>query len=133
MHGFDELYGILYHLNAMEEPCDPEYPEATGFIADAGPGREHCSIPRQLTWMTRPSSHGGAGSVSSPSPTPVHCRRTPVWTVFFRGVRAGSSIDHAVTVQAQNQIKRTDGVELGYWAGGRRVEVEELAQVARGR
>jgi arylsulfatase A-like enzyme len=27
VHGFDEFYGILYHLNAMEEPYDPEYPK----------------------------------------------------------------------------------------------------------
>src|SRR5271169_760183 len=28
VHGFDEFYGILYHLNAMEEPYDPQYPKA---------------------------------------------------------------------------------------------------------
>ena len=27
VHGFDEFYGILYHLNAMEEPYDAEYPK----------------------------------------------------------------------------------------------------------
>ena len=27
VHGFDEFYGILYHLNAMEEPYDPRVPE----------------------------------------------------------------------------------------------------------
>ena len=26
VHGFDEFYGILYHLNAMEEPYEPDYP-----------------------------------------------------------------------------------------------------------
>ena len=31
VHGFDEFYGILYHLNAMEEPYDPEYPKVDGF------------------------------------------------------------------------------------------------------
>jgi len=28
VHGFDEFYGILYHLNAMEEPYEPDYPKA---------------------------------------------------------------------------------------------------------
>jgi len=28
VHGFDEFYGILYHLNAMEEPYEPDYPRA---------------------------------------------------------------------------------------------------------
>ena len=27
-HGFDEFYGYLYHLDAMEDPCHPNYPEA---------------------------------------------------------------------------------------------------------
>src|SRR5882757_2461380 len=31
VHGFDEFYGILYHLNAMEEPYDPDYPKVDGF------------------------------------------------------------------------------------------------------
>ena len=28
MHGFDEFYGYLYHLDAMEDPCHPNYPQA---------------------------------------------------------------------------------------------------------
>jgi arylsulfatase len=31
VHGFDEFYGILYHLNAMEEPYEEDYPKAPGF------------------------------------------------------------------------------------------------------
>jgi arylsulfatase len=27
-HGFDEFYGYLYHLDAMEDPCHPNYPAA---------------------------------------------------------------------------------------------------------
>ena len=27
-HGFDEFYGYLYHLDAMEDPCHPNYPPA---------------------------------------------------------------------------------------------------------
>jgi arylsulfatase A-like enzyme len=40
VHGFDEFYGILYHLNAMEEPYDPQYPKAPkypNFLARFGP------------------------------------------------------------------------------------------------
>jgi arylsulfatase A-like enzyme len=37
VHGFDEFYGILYHLNAMEEPYDKEYPKVPGFLANFGP------------------------------------------------------------------------------------------------
>ena len=28
VHGFDEFYGYLYHLDAMEDPCHPSYPPA---------------------------------------------------------------------------------------------------------
>src|SRR5437899_2812937 len=27
MHGFDEFFGYLYHLDAMEDPCHPNYPQ----------------------------------------------------------------------------------------------------------
>jgi len=28
LHGFDEFFGYLYHLDAMEDPCHPNYPES---------------------------------------------------------------------------------------------------------
>src|SRR5436309_8847538 len=28
VHDFDEFFGYLYHLDAMEDPCHPNYPEA---------------------------------------------------------------------------------------------------------
>lgn len=31
VHGFDEFYGFLYHLNMMEMPEQPEFPSAPGF------------------------------------------------------------------------------------------------------
>jgi arylsulfatase len=31
MHGFDEFFGNLYHLNAEEEPEHPDYPDPTDF------------------------------------------------------------------------------------------------------
>jgi arylsulfatase A-like enzyme len=37
VHGFDEFYGILYHLNAMEEPYEPDYPKGAEFLATFGP------------------------------------------------------------------------------------------------
>ncbi len=37
MHGFDEFYGNLYHLNAEEEPEDPDYPKNPQFKATFGP------------------------------------------------------------------------------------------------
>ena len=37
VHGFDEFYGILYHLNAMEEPYQADYPKDSRFHGMFGP------------------------------------------------------------------------------------------------
>jgi arylsulfatase A-like enzyme len=37
VHGFDEFYGNLYHLNAEEEPELPDYPKDTKFLQEYGP------------------------------------------------------------------------------------------------
>ena len=44
VHGFDEFYGYLYHLDAMEDPCHPNYP----------PSLKETVGPRHLlhTWAT---------------------------------------------------------------------------------
>ncbi|MGI9264081.1 MAG: sulfatase-like hydrolase/transferase, partial [Gammaproteobacteria bacterium] len=43
MHGFDEFMGNLYHLNAEEEPEDPDYPKDPAFRERYGPrGVLHC-------------------------------------------------------------------------------------------
>jgi arylsulfatase len=43
-HGFDEFYGNLYHLNAEEDPEDPDYPKDPKFKERFGPrGVLRCS------------------------------------------------------------------------------------------
>lgn len=37
VHGFDEFFGNLYHLNAEEEPQNPDYPKDPKFRARFGP------------------------------------------------------------------------------------------------
>jgi arylsulfatase A-like enzyme len=36
-HGFDEFFGNLYHLNAEEEPENPDYPQSADFRETYGP------------------------------------------------------------------------------------------------
>ena len=44
VHGFDEFFGNLYHLNAEEEPENVDYPKDPEFKAKFGPrGVFHCS------------------------------------------------------------------------------------------
>jgi arylsulfatase len=41
VHGFDEFYGYLYHLDAMEDPAHPNYPQ--DLLATVGPrNMVHC-------------------------------------------------------------------------------------------
>jgi arylsulfatase len=43
VHGFDEFFGNLYHLNAEEDPEDPDYPKEPRFREQFGPrGVLHC-------------------------------------------------------------------------------------------
>ena len=51
VHGFDEFFGNLYHLNAEEEPELPDYPKDPAFKKSV---RESC-IARQPTRTTRRS------------------------------------------------------------------------------
>ena len=37
VHGFDEFFGNLYHLNAQEEPENPDYPQDPAFAEKYGP------------------------------------------------------------------------------------------------
>lgn len=37
VHGFDEFFGNLYHLNAESEPENPDYPKDPEFLAKFGP------------------------------------------------------------------------------------------------
>ena len=47
VHGFDEFFGNLYHLNAEEEPQNADYPKDPGFrtkFGDAASSRQKQSI-----------------------------------------------------------------------------------------
>ena len=62
-HGFDEFFGNLYHLNAQEDPENPDYPSKKDFpkfFETFGPrGVIH---PAQPTRTTAPSNRAGARS-----------------------------------------------------------------------
>ena len=57
MHGFDEFFGNLYHLNAEEEPEDVDYPKDPEFRKRFG--RAASCIARQTARAGRPSKIPG--------------------------------------------------------------------------
>jgi arylsulfatase A-like enzyme len=74
VHGFDEFYGILYHLNAMEEPYDNEYPKGDGFHDRFGPRN---IIDTKATDVDDPTEHPRWGRVGKQTivdagPLPPH-------------------------------------------------------------
>ena len=69
VHGFDEFFGNLYHLNAEEEPEHPDYPKDPAFKAKFGPrGVLKC---KATDTTIRPWSRASARSASRPSRTPA--------------------------------------------------------------
>ena len=51
VHGFDEFFGYLYHLDAMEDPAHPDYPQE---LVERQSARATWSIPGPPTRTTRP-------------------------------------------------------------------------------
>jgi arylsulfatase A-like enzyme len=72
-HGFDEYFGYLYHLNAMEDPFWYTYPP--DWIANVGP-RNWFTAGRRMS-TTRQSSRVGARSASRKLWMRVRCRPAP--------------------------------------------------------
>ena len=68
LHGFDEFFGNLYHLNAEEEPEDPDCPNDPAF--EAMFGRAACSSARRATPTTRRRTRALARSASRRSKIP---------------------------------------------------------------
>ena len=63
-HGFDEFFGNLYHLNAEEEPENPDYPKNPEFKKRFGPRgvsllryRRHHRGPAFGKWASRNRRH----------------------------------------------------------------------------
>ncbi len=96
VHGFDEFFGYLYHLDAMEDPAHPAYPPE---LKDkVGPRNMIHSLgdrPRR----SRPSSRAGARSASRRSRTPA--RSIPSgwrpWTTRSSPTRSSSSTRRRAT------------------------------------
>ena len=73
VHGFDEFFGNLYHLNAEEEPEQPNWPPRRGLpaVQRAVPARAASSTPGRPTRTTPRRRGASGGSASSGSRTPA--------------------------------------------------------------
>ena len=51
VHGFDEFFGYLYHLDAMEDPSQPNYPQE---LIEHGRPAQHDPLAGRPTPTIRP-------------------------------------------------------------------------------
>ena len=68
VHGFDEFHGNLYHLNAEEEPEQPEYPRDNPLMTRFFTPRGVLDCKQPIS-TTRRRTNVSGGSGSRPSPT----------------------------------------------------------------
>ncbi len=69
VHGFDEFYGNLYHLNAEEEPEHIDYPKDPASARSSV--RAACWTAKPRRRMTRPRTRASARSAGRRARTPV--------------------------------------------------------------
>ena len=72
VHGFDEFFGNLYHLNAEDEPEHPDYPKNPEFKAQFGPrGVLRCTATTADTPGDNPGlAHGASRNARTPVRSP---------------------------------------------------------------
>jgi len=93
VHGFDEFYGNLYHLNAEEEPEDPDYPKDPEFKKKFGPRGVIESFASTKDDPTVDGRHGRVGKQTIKDTGPLTKKRM-------------ETIDEEVTAKTLNFLER---------------------------
>jgi arylsulfatase A-like enzyme len=88
VHGFDEFYGILYHLNAMEEPYQYDYPKMAGFQQRFGPRNIISSTSIPVADPTNDPRWGivGKQKINDEGPLPPHPNMDPKATTNMEDI-----------------------------------------------
>jgi arylsulfatase len=75
VHGFDEFFGNLYHLNAEEEPENPDYPKNPEFFAKFGPRGVLKSVATDTDDPTEDPRFGRVGKQKVENTGPLDTKR----------------------------------------------------------
>jgi arylsulfatase A-like enzyme len=88
VHGFDEFYGILYHLNAMEEPYEYDYPKGANFKERFGPRDIISSTATAVNDPTIDPRWGEVGKqvIKDEGPLPPHPNMDPKATTNMEDI-----------------------------------------------
>ena len=82
VHGFDEFFGNLYHLNAEDEPEHPDYPKGTEFKLQASV-RAVCSDARRRPRMLQARTRDLASWANRIAKTPARSTKS-AWRRWIR-------------------------------------------------
>jgi arylsulfatase A-like enzyme len=76
VHGFDEFFGNFYHLNAEEEPENPDYPKNPDFKKKFGPrGVYHCYATEAASTLPDDPRFGKWGKQKCEDTGPLNTKR----------------------------------------------------------
>jgi arylsulfatase len=91
VHGFDEFFGNLYHLNAEEEPENPDYPKNPEFRARFGPRGVLKCVATDTDDPTEDPRFGRVGKQKIVDTGPLNTKRMETVDEEFLGDAMGSS------------------------------------------
>jgi len=88
VHGFDEFYGMLYHLNAMEEPYQYDYPKLANFKERFGPRNIISTTASSVDDPTTDPRWGRVGKqvIKDEGPLPPHPNMDPKATTNMEDI-----------------------------------------------
>ena len=112
VHGFDEFYGNLYHLNAEEEPEDADYPKSAEFRKKFGPRGVIESFASDKDDPTEDGRNGRIGKQTVKDTGPLTKKRM-------------ETIDEEVTAKALNFMERAKKANKPFfcWYNSTRIHI----------
>jgi arylsulfatase A-like enzyme len=93
VHGFDEFFGNLYHLNAEEEPEQPDYPKDPEFLKKYGPRGVMNCVATDVDDSTEDPRFGKMGKQECEDTGPLTKKRM-------------ETVDDEIAAKADDFIKR---------------------------
>lgn len=112
VHGFDEFFGNLYHLNAEEEPENPDYPKNPEFKTKFGPRGVIESFASNEDDPTEDGRNGRIGKQTIKDTGPLTKKRM-------------ETIDEEVTAKTLNFLERAKGADKPFlcWYNTTRIHI----------
>jgi arylsulfatase A-like enzyme len=93
VHGFDEFFGNLYHLNAEEEPEQPDYPKNPAFLKKYGPRGVMNCVASDVDYPNEDPRFGRLGKQKCEDTGPLNKKRM-------------ETVDDEIAAKAEDFIKR---------------------------